>query len=98
MSSKVGIVRNREEMQEALTRINLIKQQYPENLSDYNGKKINELATLCSLICISALEREESRGGHVRSDFPVESPLFVHHIIQEKDKSLSTETVRNNIP
>jgi L-aspartate oxidase len=98
MSNKVGIVRNREDMLAALARIKEIIQEYPGNLSDYNGKKINELATLCSLICISALEREESRGGHVRSDFPGESPNFVHHIIQEKDKSLSTEIVRNNIP
>ncbi len=98
MSNQVGIVRNREEMLIAQERFNSIKRQYPGSLSDYNGKKINELATVCSLICISALEREESRGGHVRSDFPKEVPQFVHHIIQEKDKSLRTETVRKNLP
>lgn len=98
MSNQVGIVRNREEMLGALARINSIKQQYPGSLSDYNEKKINELATVCSLICISALGREESRGGHVRSDFPEESHQFVHHIIQEKNKSLSTEAVRINMP
>ena len=97
MSSKVGIVRKREEMMAALTAINQIGQKYAESLTDYNGKKIHELATVCRLICISALERKESRGGHVRSDFPLESDGFIYHIIQEKDKALTTENVRNKI-
>jgi len=69
MSNKVGIVRCREEMASALDRLNAILALYPENNADYNAKKINELATVCSLICISALKREESRGTHLRSDF-----------------------------
>ncbi len=97
MSSKVGIVRKREEMITALSAINQIGKKYPEELTDYNGKKIHELATVCRLICVSALERKESRGGHVRSDFPLESDDFVYHIIQEKEKALTTENVRNNI-
>jgi L-aspartate oxidase len=95
MSNKVGIVRNHDEMADALKRINEIIQHYPDNQTDYNGKKIYELATICSLICISAMEREESRGGHVRSDFPEESAEWVHHIIQEKGKKISAEEVRN---
>jgi len=97
MSSKVGIVRKREEMMTALRTINQIGRKYPEELTDYNGKKIHELATVCRLICVSALERKESRGGHVRSDFPNESDDYVYHIIQEKEKALTTENVRNNI-
>lgn len=98
MSNQVGIVRNFEEMTRALNHINAILQRYPENLQDYNGKKINELATICSLICISAIERRESRGGHVRSDYPEESPDWIHHIIQEKGKKITTEEVRNKLP
>jgi L-aspartate oxidase len=97
MSNKVGIVRNNDEMSAALNRIREIIRQYPYNPKDYNSKKINDLATVCSLICISALERKESRGGHVRTDFPAESAAMVHHIIQEKGKVISTEKVRNYI-
>src|SRR5665647_1296243 len=91
MSNCVGILRNQEEMSVALNRISEIILQYPENSIDYNNKKINDLATVCSLICISALERKESRGGHVRSDCPGESETLVHHIIQEKGKMITTE-------
>jgi len=97
MSNQVGIVRNFIDMSSALCRFNEIIEQYPENQSDYNRKKINDLATICSLICLSANERQESRGGHVRSDFQEESPDLVHHIIQEKGKKISMEAVRNSI-
>ena len=97
MSNKVGIVRCKEEMLAALGRIDAILALYPDNEADYNAKKINELATVCSLICISALQREESRGGHVRSDFREESPDWVHHIIQERGKHITTEEVRNRL-
>lgn len=97
MSNQVGIVRNDKDMSLTLRRIHEIIQQYPDNQQDYNCKKINDLATVCSLICISAKERKESRGGHVRSDFPEESPDLVHHIIQEKGKKIGTENVRNSI-
>ena len=94
MSTKVGIVRNEIEMSDSLQRIEQILAQYPGDQQDYNIKKIIDLATVCRLICISAIERKESRGGHVRSDYPKESDLFVHHIIQEKGKMISTEIVR----
>ncbi|MEI7830706.1 MAG: L-aspartate oxidase [Prolixibacteraceae bacterium] len=95
MGIQVGIVRNKDEMTAALKRINEIILLHPANNTDYNEKKINELATVCSFICVSALERKESRGGHVRSDFPDESAGMAYHIIQEKDKKLTTEEVRN---
>ena len=38
-------------------------------------------ATLPRLIAASALAREESRGGHFRSDFPTEDQDFLGHVV-----------------
>jgi L-aspartate oxidase len=38
-------------------------------------------ATLPRLIGLSALAREESRGGHFRSDFPTEDEDFLGHVV-----------------
>lgn len=94
MSNKVGIVRNEAEMIDSLKRIDEILGQYSSSQQDYNTMKINDLATVCRLICVSAIERKESRGGHVRSDYPVESELLVHHLIQQKGEMITTEKVR----
>ncbi|MEI7420949.1 MAG: L-aspartate oxidase [Prolixibacteraceae bacterium] len=94
MSNKVGIVRNEKEMAESLIRIEEILAQYPDDHQDYNIKKINSLATVCRLICVSAIERKESRGGHVRSDYPLESDQLIHHLVQQKGKMITTEKVR----
>jgi len=38
-------------------------------------------ATLPQLIAVSALTREESRGGHFRSDFPTEDDAYRGHVV-----------------
>jgi L-aspartate oxidase len=38
-------------------------------------------ASLPRLIGVSALAREESRGGHFRSDFPTEDDAFLGHVV-----------------
>jgi L-aspartate oxidase len=38
-------------------------------------------STLPRLIALSALAREESRGGHFRSDFPTEDEAFLGHVV-----------------
>jgi len=94
MSDQVGIVRDAEGLELALARINLIAEQYKESEPDYNYHKIINLTDICRVITLSALERKESRGGHVRIDFPFEIEEELHHIIQEKGKKIQYEAVR----
>ena len=94
MSDQVGIVRNAEGMRAALTRIESIAEQYKDPGTDYNYYKIINLTDICRIITLSAIERKESRGGHVRTDFPLEIDEQLHHIIQEKGKPIQYEAVR----
>jgi L-aspartate oxidase len=96
MSDQVGIVRNAEGLEAALAKINSIAEQYKDSGLDYNYHKIINLTDICRLITLSALERKESRGGHVRTDFPFEIEEQLHHIIQEKGKNIEYEAVRTS--
>ena len=94
MSDQVGIVRNATSLELALARIESIAQHYKESGTDYNYHKIINLTDICRLITLSAIERKESRGGHVRIDFPFEIEEELHHIIQQKGSKIQYEAVR----
>ncbi|MEP7149837.1 MAG: hypothetical protein ABI857_13235, partial [Acidobacteriota bacterium] len=46
--------------------------------------------TLATLVAKAALWREESRGGHFRTDFPEPSEQFRVHSIQKMDTSINS--------
>jgi succinate dehydrogenase / fumarate reductase flavoprotein subunit len=98
MQSLVGIIRNGPELEEALTKLEDLKQQTAK-VSITGGRAYNpgwNLATdLPSMITTSiavaqgALNRKESRGGHTREDFPGPDPEmgkvnFVQHQTGER--------------
>jgi len=48
---------------------------------------------VASLISAAALAREESRGGHYRTDFPAKSPAFEKHSLIVRSTAESDDTV-----
>ncbi len=94
MTNQVGIVRDENGLKNALSVIDSISNNYINQSSDYNFHKMTNLTDICRLITLSAIERKESRGGHVRSDFPFELDEQLHHIIQQKGEPLKYEPVR----
>jgi L-aspartate oxidase len=86
MTDKVGILRDRTSLEEALSQIkefnNKIKDMKVESVSDM---ELNNMILLSQLIIEAALEREESRGAHYRSDFRItDNDNWRRNIIKKK--------------
>jgi succinate dehydrogenase / fumarate reductase flavoprotein subunit len=85
MQDLVGIIRRKHELEESLKRLGDIRPRVA-NLKAPGGRKYNpgwHLALdLRNMLVVSectakaALEREESRGGHTREDFPAMDPVW----------------------
>jgi succinate dehydrogenase / fumarate reductase flavoprotein subunit len=83
MHDLVGIIRTAPEMEQALERIAALKERVA-NLSVEGHRQYNpgwhlaldlpHMLTVSEAIARAALEREESRGGHTRDDFPSPDP------------------------
>jgi L-aspartate oxidase len=97
MSGNLGIIRNRNQMEQALTRFEEIYNMVNDHSNDYNHLKIKNIAEICILISRAAIIREESRGGHIREDFPAEDPRFRVHIIQERGKNACFVPVKDKL-
>ncbi len=59
-------------------------------MNEYFSNRLASLKQVSLLIANAALNREESRGGHIRLDFPSESENRFH-TIQQINKNLSFE-------
>jgi L-aspartate oxidase len=95
MSMKLGIIRNKQDMKQAVARIKEIREEVSKQKNDYNLFKIGNIVRICLLIGKAALLRKESRGGHIREDYPEEDDRFRVHIIQGKGERPVFEPVKD---
>lgn len=77
MWQKVGIIRGKDGLKEALEEIKGIGTSLKEvRIRDYRGLmrylELEHMVLLSEMVCRSALLRTESRGAHYRSDYPDE--------------------------
>lgn len=85
MQANVGIVRNHDEMLEALNGLDVLRNRaarafVPGNI-DFNpgwhtALDLHNLLIVSEAITRAAIERKESRGGQYREDFPEKDPDF----------------------
>jgi len=81
-----GIVRTKEKLNLAIGKLNDLSAQLKLVENEYYSFRISSLLQFSKLLTSAALRREESRGSHLRKDFPEESLAFQKTIIQQKDK------------
>jgi L-aspartate oxidase len=80
MGRHVGVVRDRAGLSEALVTI--------EELSSHrHGPQARNALIAARLVAAGALAREESRGGHYRSDFPELDPKFAKRTFMTLDQA-----------
>ncbi|HEU4414143.1 MAG TPA: L-aspartate oxidase [Candidatus Angelobacter sp.] len=86
MWNKVGIVRTRQGLTEALQQLRGVTERLPAPVSRRNCEARN-IHTAAMLITRSALARLESRGAHYRTDYPGHDDVRFkkHSIVGEKD-------------
>ena len=85
MSDLVGIIRREEEIKTALTRLDKLRER-AATVSAPGGSAYNpgwhlaldlrNILLIAECVALAALERQESRGGHTRDDYPAMSPQW----------------------
>jgi succinate dehydrogenase / fumarate reductase flavoprotein subunit len=100
MNELVGIIRDAEEMNEALRKLQEFKVR-AQNLTVEGNRQFNpgwhlsidlQNMLLCSeMVAVAAIERKESRGGHTRNDYPVADKYWgtQNIVLSEKDGAVS---------
>lgn len=77
MMERVGIVRSKANLQKQKAWLDSFNVHRFTNLSEYTLEEMTKIFMLitANLITEAALKRTESRGGHYRSDYPIEDNL-----------------------
>jgi len=87
MTDLVGVERNATDLRTALRRIAEI-----EATAQGVTRSFLNMTTSATLVTAGALQREESRGGHFRTDFPDPRPEWEHHTEMTLEDALAIRT------
>jgi len=87
-----GILRSGPELAAAHTKLRSRSLEVMKSAgrNEFELRNIHQVATL---IAAAALAREESRGGHYRTDFPARSPLFEKHSMITRSSKKDDDSV-----
>jgi succinate dehydrogenase / fumarate reductase flavoprotein subunit len=109
MNDLVGIIRKAGEVQDALERLEKLKER-AKDVSTVGGRAFNpgwhlaldlrNMLLICECVARAALIREESRGGHTRDDYPAMSAEWrkVNLICSLDDGKTGVEVVQQPMP
>jgi succinate dehydrogenase / fumarate reductase flavoprotein subunit len=102
MQELVGIIRTRVELEEALSRIGRLRERAQRvgvkgsrvyNPGWHLALDLLTMLTVSEAVAMSALMRQESRGGHTRDDFPRPDPKWgkKNVVVRRRDGHLILE-------
>jgi L-aspartate oxidase len=83
MWEKVGILRSKKGLEEAANVLAAWGEEI-RDVSDRSTYEVKNLVLVGRLMTEAALLRQESRGAHWISDFPLPCPEFAKHIVLKK--------------
>ncbi len=108
MQDLVGIIREKGELEQALVKIEELKERAEqagvEGNRHYNpgwhlAMDLQSLLTVAEASCRAALLREESRGGHTRGDFPATDPEWGRvNVVVRADDGAGMSISREPLP
>ncbi len=79
----LGIVRNGADMRSFISELENTRHE-AEDMGGWRGVKLRSMTGVCLMMARAALMREESRGVHIREDFPDTDPRFCRHSVFSK--------------
>jgi len=85
MSQGAGVMRSAQSLEETLATLQQLS-THTSNNPCIEAWEVSNLYLLATAIARAALEREETRGSHWRSDFPESSNNWIKRIVQSHDK------------
>jgi len=85
MSEGAGVMRSEKSLTVTLTTLQQLGTRQTQ-IPGVDAWEVSNLHMLATAIVRSALEREESRGSHWRTDYPLTSPAWEKRILQRLDK------------
>jgi L-aspartate oxidase len=88
MWERVGILRDRDSLQRAI-------REFDQIAAGSLSTSSRNFVTLARLIATAAVWREESRGGHFRTDFPETRDEWRYHSIQRIDADITSAEQMN---
>ncbi len=99
MDKNAQVFRTEETLQEALDKIHELRKRYENIAIQDHGKRFNTdlleaielgfLLDLAEVTVVACRERRESRGAHLREDFPNrdDKKFMVHSMVYKSDKT-----------
>jgi L-aspartate oxidase len=95
MLRHVGLVRSEEGLEKAVDELKRLTSLFESRLTKREEYEFANMLTVALLIAVAAQIRQESRGGHYRSDFPaVDDAHWRQHIGFHREGGTALEPVR----